>query len=294
MRKHYSIITIILVSLILLCSCSASPEQPEAQTTPPSGETLSPLPSDADTDNEENSLPTPSPTTMPSVDNSIREAIFMDFITDIYEELSNAFFGAISGIGFIDLDMDGGIEMIIFDAGASASMGVQFFDIIDGRVECVSASMQSVRETFGGEHMSDISVNANYFEDFRLMKDKSTGEMFYLVSSGNGGIDFSYRELIRFNSKDDVLTLTSLMYKEENYDEATGDTIDASYKIGKKSAALSEYTAAYEGVYSAAEDTGLEAKGAFIWDNQSYTNDRDGIVAMAKAAIQLSRANFPE
>ncbi len=293
MRKHFSIITIILVSLILLSSCSALPVQPDSQSSPPAGETQSPPVSDTDIDNEESSPPS-SPSAGPSADNLAREAIFLDFITDNYEELSNALFGAFSGIGFIDLDMDGGIEMIIFDAGASASMGVQFFDIVEGEVQCVSASMLSVSEAFGGEHTTDLYVNANYFEDFRLMKDRVTGEMFYLVSSGNGAVDFYYRELIRFGSNDGILTLTSLVYKYEDFDEDTGDVTGANYKIGKKPATLAEYTAAYEGIYSAAEDTGLEAKGAFTWDSQSYTQDKDGVVAMAKAAAQLSRANFPE
>lgn len=289
MRKSYGII-IITIMISLLCSCENaglssatltpsaeltenSPSQSEASSTDISGETAHPSP-------EQSQPPA-------DVDNAEREDIFSTFLSENYQRLSDACFGGIAGVGFIDLDMDGGIEMLVFDAGASAAMGLQFFDIIDEKVECVSANMDAVGEAFGGEHMSGTIVNANYFDDFRLMEYKTTGEKFYIVQSGNGAADFSYSELVRFGNDDGILTLTSLMYKYEDYDIDSGDVTGESFKINGKYVGRTEYETAYSIFFAGANDTGHDAEGVFMWDDPDYEASYDGLMAMAKKALTL-------
>ncbi len=273
MRKLY---TIIIISFILSLLCSCGTDAPSSSST----QTPSPSPSAS-------TAPSPSP----SADSSQRKVIFRSFLSENYQKLSDSFSGGISGIGFADLDLDGGMEMIIFDAGASAAMGVQFFDIVDGKVECVSANMDAVGKTFGGTHMSSVIVNANHFNDFRLMKDKTTGEKFFIVSSGNGAADFTYSELIRFGNKSGVLTLESLLYKYETYDVDSGETTGDTYKIKGKSADGAAYKAANDAFYASAEDTGFDAQGVLTWES-NFNASYEGFMAMADKALSLYDGNI--
>ena len=287
MRKLYFILILVLV-FSFLCSCgnaelsSSSPSagSPEAESASPS-----------DIAGQNNS-PSPSPSkTIPVVDNDARFDLFRSFLSDNYQGLSDAFLGGISGIGFIDLDIDGGVEMLVFDAGASAAMGLQFFDIIDDKVECVSANMDSVGKAFGGEHMSKIEVNANHFDDFRLMQNKETGNKFFIVQSGNGAADFIYSELIRFGSNNGVLTLESLMYKYDEYDVDNGNLINESFKIAGKDTDKAKYDAANSAFFSENEDLGYVAMGALLWEGDGYGTGKDGLLKMADKARTLYYAN---
>ena len=273
MRRTYTVFAISLV-LSLLCACS---------TSEPS-ESLAEVPS-----------PSPSvsvaPSPSPSADFLQNKDIYRSFLSENYQKLFDSFSGGISGIGFADLDLDGGMEMIMFDAGASAAMGVQFFDIVDGKVECISANMDAVGKTFGGTHLSSVIVNANHFNDFRLMKDKKTGEKFFVVTSGNGAADFSYSELIRFGNKDGVLTLESLLYKYETYDVDSGETTGDTYKIKGKSADAAAYKAAYDAFYASAEDTGFDAQGVLTWES-NFDASYAGFMSMTDKALSLYDGNF--
>ncbi len=289
MRKIRCIlIAVLLVSL--LCSCGS--EGLISASSSPS-DSASGTANTSQTDIPEiTAAPSASPShSIPQLDNKPRFNLFLAFLSDNYQELSDAFFGGISGIGFIDLDLDGGVEMLIFDAGASAAMGVQFFDIVDGKVECVSANMEEVGRTFGGENFSSVVVNANHFSDFCLMQDKKTSEKFFIVESGNGAADFSYSELIRFGNDHGVLTLDSLMYKHEDYDLDTGALKDESFKLAGKSSDKDEYGAAYRKVFGSTDKLSYTAMGAFLWERENYSNGKDGLVAMANAAQTLYYAN---
>lgn len=226
-----------------------------------------------------------------SEENEQRENFFRSFVDENYDSLSAACFGGIAGLGFIDLDLDGYIEMLLFDAGASASMGVQFFDVFDGKVECVSANMAPMAEAFGGNHFTNIAVNANFFDDFRLMESADKSQRFFQVVSFNGATDFSYYELIRFGSENGMLTLNSLAYIREDYDIDTGEALSAEYKLLGKACTSEEYYAALDLTAKENIDTGLEAKGVFMWDNPSYTADKTGLLAMTDEALKLSKSN---
>lgn len=283
MRKAFTIVLAVTI-LLTLCSCGNAnlasinePNSSEAQNT-----------SSTDIPGE-TTVPSPGQTEIPvsNVNNTERGEAFQTFLSDNYQDVSDSFFGGIAGIAFIDLDRDGGIEMLIFDAGASVAMGVQFFDIINDKVECVSANLEAVGKNFGGEHMSDVIVNANYFDDFRLMKEKSTGNEFYIVESGNGAADFSYTELIRFGDNKGTLTLESLMYKHEDYDIDTGDITGRNFKIGANTAEKAEYDKAYKNFFSGLEDTGYESKGVFIWESTDYESNYKGLIDMVNKALTL-------
>lgn len=222
------------------------------------------------------------------IKNDERAELFRSFIKDNYSELSKVLYGGIAGVGFADLDCDGGMEMILFDAGASASMGVQFFDIIDGKVECVSANITTVGESFGGEHLTKTFVNANYFEDFRLMEDKSDGKKYFLVKSGNGALDFSYTEHIRFGEDGEALTLTSLAYVYEDYDDETGRVTGAKYKVNGEDTGKTAYDEAISKLESGAKDTNLEVKGVFAYKDSAYTEGLDGLLKMVDDALSVS------
>lgn len=282
MSKRLVLVTISLLIVLLLSACVSA----ELYGIAPS-----PLPdsSPAPTAPVASATPYSTPAISVSDGGAQLEETYLSFISDNYDKLSAACFGGIAGVGFVDLDLDGRLEMLLFDAGASASMGVQFFDVIDGEVECVSANMLPMSESFGAEHLSGVVVNANYFDDFRLMQSKSSGEQFFQVISFNGAADFSYHEQIRFGSDNGVLTLTSVCYTFESYNLDTGELTSAEYKLFGKKCDESEYLAALEKSSREYTDTELDVQGVFMWEKQEYTADKAGLLAMANAALSLSR-----
>lgn len=213
-------------------------------------------------------------------------AIYRSFLEENFNRLSELCYGGIAGVGFIDLDLDGAPEMLLFDSGASASMGIQFFDIIgpDGNVECVSANMMDLGSEFGGEHYSAVYVNANYFDDFRLMRS-ANGEMRFFVSSGNGALDFSYSELIEFGTADGALALFSRLYRHDDYDIESGEASSTHCTKGDEAITAAEYEAALAEFRSDWQDTGYDAFGVFIWEGKSYSTEYDGFMAMLDAAV---------
>lgn len=278
-----------ITALLLLtaAACSAQPEEtatpapaatePAAETVPPAAElTESPV---AETEPPAEPEATPEPTQAP-VD---WESMYLAFLETNFDRLNESFLGGVAGVGFIDLDLDGTPELLLFDVGASASMGVQFFDIIGGTVECVSANIQGVGAAFGGANYSTVYVNCNYYDDFRLMQ-AGDGSRFFCVESGNGAIDFSYKELITFGSSSEVLSLSNEMYKRTEYDEE-GNELSSRCEIAGQDCTPEEYQAAYDGFFATNTDTGYEEAGVFIWEDSSYDQNYEGVLAMMKAAI---------
>ncbi|MBP8639770.1 MAG: hypothetical protein KBI01_02545 [Oscillospiraceae bacterium] len=264
---------IIALVLALLCSCSPAGFSSALDT-----------PYSSPPDYSSSTAPLTSQVEAALVENISRAKIFRDFLSDNYNALSKAFYEGIKGIGFIDLDQDGGIEMLLFDAGASAAMGLQFFDIIDDRVECVSANLDSVRTAFGGKHMTDVVANANSFQDFRLMQEKESDKLFFLVESGNGAPDFIYREFIRFSNTDGVLSLERLLYKYTEMDIDSGAVTSQSYEVNGKTASSDEYSFSKSRLASSIFDTDYAAEGVFLWEG-NYSSDLDGLMAMTDEAL---------
>lgn len=218
-------------------------------------------------------------------------AMYSDFLSENYDRLSELCYGGIAGVGFIDLDLDDAPELVLFDSGASASMGVQLFDIVDenGTIECVSANMVELGSTFGGEYFSLVYVNTNYFDDFRLMRGND-GSMAFYVSSGNGSIDFSYTELISFSGVpgsggQTVLRPASVLYRRDEYDMDSGDVTDSRCRVDGDDCSVEDYEQRLSAYETDFNDTGYTAAGVFVWADKSYSNDFTGFMSMVSAAI---------
>lgn len=282
-----------LIITISLCGCEektvgGSEQSPELLSSP-SAE-ISPAPSDAAAESPEiTESPGVSPSPITDAEESKR--VFRDFLASNYDKLSEVSFGSIAGIGFADLDLDGGLEMILFDAGASVSMGVNIFDIVGGKVVCVSAGMQPIGDAFGGGYLSDISINASFMENFRLMENIKTGERFFIAESGNGNNEASYSEIIRFGNENGALTLSSIFYKYEEYSLETGEVTLQRFRVGNTDAMLSGYTSFVENFEAENLDLELECEGIFVWKINDYIENIENFMTLVDKALELSAQN---
>lgn len=289
MKKNI-LITVLLLSAICLTACSSAPtvkSVPSTEAEAAVSETTA-APNVIE-ETEEADVPAahvPNPESLATLENEEWKTIYKNFLTESYETLKEACIGGIAGIGFIDLDLDGAGEMIIFDFGASAAMGVQIFDIVDGKVECISANMEFVRDKFAGDHFSSQYVNTGLFESFRLMEDNASGKRFFMVESGNGATDFNYQEWIYFGNDDDIVTLTSKLYKHENFDEE-GEVVNAVCAQGELTVSLDRFEEELVILQGASKDTQYEAKGTFIWEDESYYEEFNGFMNMVDNSIKI-------
>ena len=211
--------------------------------------------------------------------------VYTAFLDENHETLTETCFGGVAGVGFIDLDLDNTPEMVLFDSGASAYMGVQLFDLTENGVVCVSASSVDAGMAFGGESLSPLYVDALFFDDFRLMESED-GSRWFQVVSRNGAEDFYYNELLRFSAGEDCcMDMSSVWYKYLTVDPATGLETFGSYTANGESVDAAALAAAEKAADAAGRDTGYTANGAFLWTDKHFGYDHDGLMAMAKAAV---------
>ena len=209
---------------------------------------------------------------------------YIDFIDDNYDIFAALWPEGLTGVGFIDLDLDGTPEMVVFDLGASATMGVQMFDIVEDKVQCVSSVLEDAAGAFGDEYFSKISVCASYFEAFRLSYTDE-GYCFW-VDSANGTLESSWDEIIRFDCKDGVLTPVCICSRYLESDVETGLVVAERYRVADKKSDPAGY-AAEAAKYTDAEDMGYDAAGVFLWSDMSrYDTTYDGLMAMARDAAK--------
>lgn len=292
MRKPLAALLALTISFIL-AGCSGEPAETQdpgsdlLNSEPPASEQL---PSKTPESPEISESPDPSPA--PSDGDAETAALFRDFVYNNYDKLAELTGNSISGIGFIDLDLDGDREMLLFDDGASASMGVNIFDVTDDGIRCISANMEALATEFGNGETSAITINANLMEDFRLLENTETGERFFVVESYNGNIESSFSELIRFDRTDSGLDLCSVYYKYEEYDTDTGEVINQSFRVGSTDAMISGYNTFVANFNSDNADLGLECVGVFIWEAPEYTKSRDQFMSLLDQALTLSLENF--
>ena len=304
--KRLIYIIIIGAMLLGMCACGSAPSASSPQESEPGTVSAAKTPEPVETEpaaapeDKPSEPPEPEKTDAPAqpsqepqpgnepepAENVDWQGIYTDFLNDNYDKLSQLIFGGIAGVGFADLDLDGVAEMILFDSGASASMGVQFFDVIDGKVQCVSANMEDLGSEFGGDSFTKLFVNANLFEDFRLVKNGDSA--FFTVRSWNGALDFMYEEIITFGQGDEtttgaVLTLSSAAYRYDEYDVESGDTVTSRFERGGVGITEDEYNTIMASVQSWT-DLDLDVKGAFIWENTDYAAGQTGLMAMVRDA----------
>ena len=274
MKKLLSILLALLL-LFTLCSCTgqknpAQEETPDSSTSDPQTDENNP---DDDADGEEN---------LPLVITNWEE-LYTAFLSEYYSALNDACGIGFAGIGFLDLDLDGTPELLLFDNGTSSSMGVHFFDIVDNVVTCVSSGVEAVAQTFGGAHLSDETVSAKSFSSFRLMENRSTGEQLFCVESVNGAMNFHFKNMLRFTGENGILSLESLFHSHVVYAAESTNIISEEYSVAGQPADANAYQAAASAFADTYTNTEYTAVGVFIWDG-AYPNTQDGLLRMAADA----------
>lgn len=266
-----------VLMLAALCACSA------AWAYSPADEQTGALSGKKGTASMTSAVKTKEKLTLPEAQKDWAER-YIDFIDDNYDVFAALWPEGLTGVGFIDLDLDGTPEMVMFDLGASATMGVQMFDIVEDQVQCVSSVLEEAAGAFGDEYFSKISVCASYFESFRL--SYAGGEYFFWVSSANGTLESSWDEIIRFDCVEGVLTPVSICsrYLESNVE--SGLVVAERYSAAGEDSDAEGYAAAAAG-YTDAEDMGYDAVGVFLWNDMNrYDTTYDGLMSMARDAAE--------
>ncbi len=212
---------------------------------------------------------------------------YLSFLDSHYDTFAYLWPDGMSGVGFIDLDLDGTPEMIVFDQGASATLGAQFFDLVNGQVYCVSSVLDAADGAFDGTYMSPVDVCASFFESFRLSRT-ADGWCFW-VDSANGTMETTWDEIVRFDCVGGVLTPASVCYRYLEFDPNSGLVVSEQYTAaGAPTDAFGYDTAA--GGYMDAQDAGYDAAGVFLWnDMDRYGASHDGLMAMARDAAAAYR-----
>ena len=207
---------------------------------------------------------------------------YLGYLENNYSTLISLWPDGISGVGFIDLDLDGTPEMVLFDQGASSAMGAQLFDLIDGKVWCVSSTLDSAGAVLGSDYMSSVDICASFFESFRLtLLDQ--GWRFW-IDSANGTLETTWDEIVRFDGVNGVLTPVSVCARHLESDVNTGLVVSEAYTVGGAAGSAADYQQA-SSVYIGGQDAGYEAGGVFLWnDMNAYGTTSQGLMAMARDA----------
>lgn len=208
---------------------------------------------------------------------------YLAFLEGNFDIFSALWPEGISGLGFIDLDLDGTPELVVFDQGAAATMGAHLFDLADGKIYCVSSVTDGSAGAFDSTYLTDVGVCASYFESFRLSRT-AEGWCFW-VDSANSTMEMAWDEFVRFDCSDGILTPVSVCARYLETDMSSGAVITEDYVVAGDASDKAAYEAA-SNVYLNGQDAGYEAKGVFLWnDMDSYdTTTHDGFVALARAA----------
>ncbi len=262
--------------LLSLCACGrgeeASGHAPAAAPEPTPEVVETPAPA-SEAAPEVTAAPTP-----------VWQTLYTDFLTSRFDELVQASKGAITGVGFIDLDLDGTPEMLLFDPGAGSAMGVQFFDIAEDQVVCVAASSDSFNYSFGGPYFSPrLYVNTTSFQAFRL-REAADGQLYFEVDSYNGAEDFRYSERIRFTQQKGVLQLMTIACMQTSVDPETQEERYTVYTVGDVPIDAESYRTILARADQAV-DLGYEAAGVFLWDDMRYNADLPGFTLMLEDAL---------
>ena len=206
---------------------------------------------------------------------------YISFLDGNYDIFAALWPDGIGGIAFMDLDLDGTPEMLVFDQGASISMGAHLFDLIDGTVQCVSSTLDSASGAFGGGYLSAVHVNAGFFEAFRLGRTEA-GWCFW-VDSNNGTMETAWDEIVRFDSAGGVLTPVSICDRYLEFDPSSGLVTVERYTVGGAETDNVGYDKASL-AYQESQDAGYEAKGVYVWDDPAYADGPGGLLTMARDA----------
>lgn len=273
------VLAVLLNAVLVLGLCACAAEETEQQNMPsPAVEAGMEMPAEA---SGVSGAEEPIGLELPAAAEGWQDA-YLAFLDDNYDIFAAIWQGGMSGVGFIDLDLDGTPEMAVFDLGASATLGVQLFDLVDGQVYCVSSVADSAAGAFDPEYFSTVSVCTSYFDSFRLMRGED-GYCFW-VESANGSLETAWSEIVRFDSVNGVLTPVSVCSRYMECNAETGEIISETYSVGTESTDADGYAHAAS-VYTEGQDAGYEASGLFVWNNMKrYDTSYEGFMAMAEDA----------
>ena len=280
MRRLGVLLITVIVMMGSFAACGANaPVEAEATFSPA---TQAPAPV-----TEAPSEPTAVPGTLilPRPEDGWKEA-YLTFLDDNYDIFTALWPEGVSGMGFIDLDLDGTPELVVFDPGASVSLGAHIFDLIDGQVHCVSSASESAAGAFGREYLSPVSVCTTFFDMFRLSRTDN-GWCFW-VNSANGTMEAVWDEVVRFGTDENgVLTAQSVCYRYLESDPESGLVLTERYTVAGAEAGEADYEAA-SNVYLNGADVGYDARGVFLWNDQdTYEVPYEGFMAMARDAAAV-------
>lgn len=279
MKRLLSILTAAML-LFSLCACGGTAQAP--------AETPAPTVGTVETEVPATPVPTlppqPAVLALPETPEGWAES-YIRFADENYDIFAALWPEGLTGVGFIDLDLDGVPEMVVFDQGASATLGVQLFDLIDGRVCCVSSVLDSAAGAFGDDYFSRIGICASYFEAFRLSYTVE-GYSFWVMSA-NGTLESSWDELIRFGCENGVTEPESVCGRYLESDAETGLVVTRHYTARGEETdeeTYQETAMIYQGGY----DMGYEARGVFLWNDMSrYDTTYDGFMNMVRDAAEV-------
>lgn len=205
------------------------------------------------------------------------------FVEKNYAALSESCYGAVAGVGFLDLDLDGTPE-----PGAVRLRGLRVHGGAAVR-HCGRGGHVRIRQLCGrgavsAGSTSPLYVDTVYFEDFRFLQAED-GRRWFQVLSRNGAENFYYNELIRFSSQDGVLTLESVYYKRVVTDRSRERRCPPPTRWGAPSADEAAFAQAEKAALAAGEDSGYEAVGAFLWSDKTFGDGYNGLMRMIQAAV---------
>lgn len=286
MRRWMILLAAALLT-VLFCGCVAGDETAQASATPAPTQTAAITPAPVQTAvatvAQSVSVTEPDALTLPEAAEGWADS-YVTFLDENYDVFAALWPEGMTGVGFIDLDLDGTPEMVVFDQGASATLGVQLFDLVDGTVCCVSSVLDSAAGAFGDTYFSSVTICASYFEAFRLSYTQEAGWCFW-VDSANGTLDSAWNEIVRFDCVDGVLTPVSVCTRYLQSDEDTGLVVAEEYTVAGAEAQAADYEAA-AALYLDGVDVGYEAAGVFLWsDMDTYDTTYEGFLALANAAV---------
>lgn len=279
--RRFGSLMLALVLMLCLCACGKTAEPAPSAPAPaaePTAAAVTPEP----TAQPAESAPAEAPEQpLPEAAAGWQES-YLTFLSDNYDIFAALWPEGLSGVGFIDLDLDGTPEMLVFDLGASATMGVQLFDLVDGQVYCISSVMDSATGAFDPTYFTPVSVCASYFESFRLIRNGD--DLSFWVESANGTLESTWGEIIRFDCADGVLVPVSVCSRYLESNPETGVVFREEYTVGGEVSDEESYLRAAE-PYTMGEDMGYDGSGLFLWNNMKhYDTTYEGFMAMAEDA----------
>lgn len=200
-----------------------------------------------------------------SADETDYKEIYFDFLKDELITKNNWI-----GATLADLNLDGTPELIMYDGGASASAGVNVFQIIDNKVQLRSGYYGKYSDTYqylNKDYLLDLSFMgwspSDFNEDeeytFSLRRNIDTGKLMYIHFCWEAAAAFEESTLLCF-SEDALVDVYEKSYKDIVMDEGTFDIISSDYRIDGNAVSAEDYDAAYNEFLDTWQDTGYELK----------------------------------